>query len=113
MLRTLALGIFIGVSNAADPGSGSGSGSGDDPVPAGDNPCFAAETTMACKLTGDVSAAEAHRQCYTIHNTIFGHRFDDALLHDPSDSSLRVDLSRFSRTVPEDPAVGLLKPQCF
>merc|ERR1719253_334881 len=72
MLRTLALGIFIGVSNAADPGSGSGSGSGsgDAPVvPAGDNPCFAAETTMACKLTGDVSAAEAHRQCYTIHNT--------------------------------------------
>lgn len=72
MLRTLALGIFIGVSNAADPGSGSGSGSGsgmDPVVPAGDNPCFAAETTMACKLTGDVSAAEAHRQCYTIHNT--------------------------------------------
>ena len=29
-----------------------------------DAPCFAAETTTACKLTGDVGPAEAHRQCY-------------------------------------------------
>jgi len=27
-------------------------------------PCFAAETTTACKLAGDVTAAEARRQCY-------------------------------------------------
>jgi len=35
------------------------------PPAAGDAPCFAADTTTACKLLGDVSAAEAHRQCYT------------------------------------------------
>ena len=29
-----------------------------------DAPCFAAETTTACKLVSDVTAAEARRQCY-------------------------------------------------
>lgn len=56
----------------AETSSGSGSGSGMDPPPAPapvDNPCFAAATTTACKLFSDISAAEAHRQCYTIKNT--------------------------------------------
>lgn len=30
----------------------------------GDNPCFAADTTTACKLVGDATPAEARRQCY-------------------------------------------------
>jgi hypothetical protein len=31
---------------------------------AASDPCFAADTTTACKLVGDVTAAEARRQCY-------------------------------------------------
>lgn len=30
-----------------------------------DAPCFAADTTHACKLVGDADAVEAHRQCYS------------------------------------------------
>lgn len=52
------------------------------------------------------------RHSYTIHNIKFGHRFADALVHQTSDGTLAVDLSQFSRTLPEDPAC-LLRPQCF
>jgi len=52
------------------------------------------------------------RHSYTVHNICFGHRFQDALVHQRSDNTLSVDLSRFSKTLPEDPD-NLLKPQCF
>jgi len=54
------------------------------------------------------------RTSYITKSIRFGERFEDALLHDPhsTTSSLRVDLSRLSETVPEDPD-NLLLPQCY
>ena len=70
---------------------------------------------VICTILG--TAASTGNTCesrlsYTIHNTVFGHRFADALVHNPSDQTLSVDLSLFNEVVPED-AAALLKPQCF
>jgi hypothetical protein len=70
---------------------------------------------IICTILG--TAASTGNTCesrlsYTIHNTWFGHRFADALVHNPADQTLTVDLDLFSEIVPEDPA-ALLKPQCF
>ena len=52
------------------------------------------------------------RASYTVNNIDFGHRFSDALVHNPTDNSLNVDLEHFSSTLLEDPS-ELFRPQCY
>ena len=77
---------------------------------------FAAEhVEVICTLTGAAPTTGnvcESRHSYTVHNTRFGHRFADALVHHPSDHTLTVDRSKLGETLPEDPAQPL-RPQCY
>ena len=52
------------------------------------------------------------RYSYTAKQLNCGHRFADALSHDPKTGKLHFDKSQFDVTLPEDPE-NLLLPQCF
>ena len=82
------------------------------------SPSFAAEhVEIICILTATHASTGntfESRASYTAHNTHFGHRFCDALVHNTTGDgdSLKVDLKMFHQTEKEDPK-KLLKPQCY
>ena len=74
--------------------------------------CIHMHTPFPCARQAATGSGCESRASYPLTSIDFGYRFEDALFHH-YDGTLKVEVEHMSTTVPEDPSLPLLLPQCF